>query len=550
MPRSRFVPALLVACLLLGACRSLAVPADGQSRAPAVAVETLVESRVAVLAGGENLVLHGVLLAEPATVREFYTRRAFAPAWTDPDTVAALVRAVRGSALEGLDPRDYHLDAILALQHEVAARRASPFARADAELLFTDALARLVRHYAFGKVDPAAHEQSWNIRAPDAGRDAAAVLAGVIGPDLATRVATELPQHPIYRSLRAELVRLQVLAARGGWPAVPDGPTLKPGMDDARIPALRARLAAGGDLPAGTDTTATRYDDTLLAAVQRFQARHGLKADGAVGQDTLEQLGVPVQSRIDTVRVNLDRARVLLRALPPRFVVVNIAGFHVYLVQDGQVVWHARAVVGQRYRETPLFRSEISYLQWNPTWTVPPGIIAKDILPPNDTPQVIARKKLKVIAPDGHLVNPRAVNWHAYRNSRGHIPYTLRQDPGPENALGRVKFMFPNDHQVYLHDTPSTGLFDEDERTFSSGCVRIEDPLTLARLLANDPAWDDARIASVIAGGQTENLVLRERVPVLLAYWTAWVEADGTLQFRRDIYGRDARWLAALDATP
>lgn len=547
----RFPLLLALIGSLLGACTSAAGPvATGNDLAPTAqaGIEMLIESRIAVMAGGERLQVRGILLDEGATLREFYTRRAFRPAWTDAATRDALVRAIRASTLDGLNPQDYHLDAILALQTELAAPRPNVFAQADAELICSYALALLAHHYAFGKVDPAQQEKTWNVEAPDAGHDAAATLDALVHPELQARLAAQLPDHPIYRMLRTELVRLRMIAARGGWPTLPAGETLKPGMQDARIPLLRERLVGSGDLSAqaAPETMADIYDNVLLAAVQRFQTRHGLTADGAIGRDTLEQLNTPVEARIDTLRVNLDRARVLLRALPPRFVVVNIAGFQVYLIENGRVAWRARAVVGQRYRETPLFRSEISYLQWNPDWTVPPGIIQKDILPDaRKDPALISKRGLKVIDRNGHVVDPHAVDWSAFRS--GHIPYTLRQDPGPANALGRVKFMFPNNHAVYLHDTPSKRLFDRDDRTFSSGCVRIEDPLTLARLLINDPAWDDARIAAVIEGGVTENVVLRQRVPILLAYWTAWPETDGSLNFRRDIYGRDARWLAALD---
>lgn len=543
--RNRLLPRLLLSFLLLpaAACNSGAVTV---AAAPAP-IEPLIEARVAVLATGETLRLQGVDLAEVATLREFYTRRGFVPAWQQPAQVDALLRAIRASALEGLNPADYHLDAILALQAASGAARGNVFVRADAELVYSDALAKLARHYAFGKVEPASHEPTWNIRAPDADRDAAAVLARLVDGDLERQLAAELPTHPIYHSLREQLLRYRLIAARGGWPQLPAGETLKPGMDDARVPLLRQRLAASGDYSGAAD--ATLYDDALLAGVARFQARHGLKPDGAVGKDTLEQLNTPVAARIDTLRINLDRGRVLLRGLPPRFVVVNIAGYRIYLIEDGNIAWQSRVVVGQRYRETPLFRSEINYLQWNPSWTVPPGIIQKDILPEaRRDPAAITRRDLKVLGRDGREVDPASIDWSAYRS--GHIPWTLRQDPGPKNALGRVKFMFPNDYHVYLHDTPSKRLFDADDRTFSSGCVRVEDPLTLARLLINDPAWDDARIARVIESGRTENLVLKKRVPVLLAYWTAWVDEQGTLQLRKDVYGRDARWLAALDATP
>jgi murein L,D-transpeptidase YcbB/YkuD len=239
---------------------------------------------------------------------------------------------------------------------------------------------------------------------------------------------------------------------------------------------------------------------------------------------------------------------VLLHDLPERFVVVNIAGFTVYLVRGQEIEWSARVQVGKTYRKTPLFRSEMNYLVFNPTWTVPPGIIRNDILPAaKKDPASIARRGLKVLDSGGREVDPASIDWSRFQS--GHIPYTLRQDPGPNNALGRVKLMFPNDYFVYLHDTPSQALFDRADRAFSSGCVRVERALELAALVLDEPArWNAQSIGSVIAGGRLQNVTLKRRMPVLLAYWTSWVDPEGRVNFRRDLYGQDAKWAEALDA--
>jgi murein L,D-transpeptidase YcbB/YkuD len=205
--------------------------------------------------------------------------------------------------------------------------------------------------------------------------------------------------------------------------------------------------------------------------------------------------------------------------------------------------------VGRPYRRTPLFRSEISYLVFNPTWTVPPGIIAKDILPAaKANPASITKKGLKVLDANGREVDPASIDWSRFKS--GHIPYTLRQDPGPNNALGRVKLMFPNDYLVYLHDTPSQALFERADRAFSSGCVRVERALELAERVLDDPAqWNAQSIDAVIRGGKLQNVTLKRRMPLLLVYWTAWVDLDGRVNFRRDLYDQDAKWAEALDAT-
>ncbi|HXZ86170.1 MAG TPA: L,D-transpeptidase family protein, partial [Myxococcota bacterium] len=214
---------------------------------------------------------------------------------------------------------------------------------------------------------------------------------------------------------------------------------------------------------------------------------------------------------------------------------------------DDRVRWSARAQVGKPYRATPIFRAEMSYLVLNPTWTVPSGIFAKDVLPQQKRdPGTLARKGLEVVDAQGHVVPTGSIDWSTVtpRNFR----YMLRQPAGPTNALGRVKFMFPNTHSVYLHDTPSKDLFERHHRAFSSGCIRIENPLELAGLLLEGQAgWDRVALDAAVATGKTRTVTLKKRVPVLLLYWTAWVDRGGALQLRRDLYGRDAKVAAGLD---
>ena len=311
---------------------------------------------------------------------------------------------------------------------------------------------------------------------------------------------------------------------------------------------MRARLVASGDLAADAAGASEVYDAGLEAAMRRFQQRMGLESDGVIGAGTVTELNAPVAERIRLLRVNLDRGRVIMHDLPEQFVIVNIAGFTAYLVRGQDIAWNGRVQVGKTYRKTPLFRSEINYLVFNPTWTVPPGIIANDILPAAKAdPASITRRGLKVLDSAGREVDPASVDWSRFRG--GNIPYTLRQDPGPKNALGRVKLMFPNPYLVYLHDTPSQALFDKAERAFSSGCVRVERALELAELVLNDPGqWNAQSIAAVIQGGKLQNVTLKQRMPVLLAYWTTWVDPEGRVNFRRDLYGQDAKWAEALDA--
>jgi murein L,D-transpeptidase YcbB/YkuD len=406
-----------------------------------------------------------------------------------------------------------------------------------------------------GKVHPQTYDPQWNFGqnghrpgTPPTQPEIDRVMATINAPDVAAAVAAVAPTHPVYTQVRAELARYQALAARGGWPDVAAGPTIKFGERSDRVAAVAVRLAATGDLPASAvrpDTTL--YDEPLKVAVLRYQTRMGLTADGAIGAGTVAAINTPVATRIAQLRINLDRARVLMADLPKRFVIVNIAGFQIYVLDGETVIWRSRVIVGKPFRQTPVFKSAINHLIFNPTWTVPPTILRHDIAPAaRKNPAYVTKKGLKVINSAGKVVSPYSVNWS------GSIPYTLRQDGGPSNALGRVKFMFPNPYSVYLHDTPSKTLFDSPMRTLSSGCVRVQNPMDLALLLlgTDDPSWTKERIAATVDSMKTTTVNLNTPVPVLLAYWTAWVDNNGLMNFRADVYDRDAAWLKLLDTPP
>ena len=537
---------LWFACAVAACTASLALaqpaPADGDQLAQAIAAELDAWTTAA------EPTLHGARIALPERLQEFYTRRGFRAAWNNPRNAEQLRRALAESYEQGLDPRDYHLPLLDDLAGRIARSAASDAVQAQYDVLLTEALLRLAYHLSFGKVDPQTFDAQWNYGRTLASRDVSRkVEEALAAEDVYQRVEALKPTHSLYTGLERELARYRAAA---GTPAatIAAGPTLRPGESDARVPMVRARLIAGGDLDQTAASDSLDYDLALEAALRSFQERVGLTSDGVVGADTIAELNVPVADRIRQLRINLDRGRVLLQDLPDEFVVVNIAAFTAYFVRGQQIVWHARAQVGKPYRRTPIFRSEISYVVLNPTWTVPPGIIEHDILPAAQRdPTTITRKGLRVLDAQGQEVDPASVDWSRYRS--GHIPYTLRQDPGPSNALGRVKLMFPNPYQVYLHDTPSQALFERAERAFSSGCVRVERALELTERVLDDPErWNAASIASVIERGDLRTITLKRNVPVLLTYWTAWVDPQGRMNFRRDLYGQDAKWAQALEA--
>ena len=537
---------LWFACAVAACTASLALaqpaPAEGDPLAQAIAAELDAWTTAA------EPTIHGERIALPERVQEFYARRGFRAAWSNARNAEQAHRALAESYAEGLDPKDYHLPVLNELSGPIASALATDAVRAQYDVLLTEALLRLAYHLSFGKVDPQTFDAQWNYGRTLASMDVSRkVEEALAAEDIYQRVEALRPTHSLYTGLRRELARYRA-AAESPQPTIAAAPKLRPGASDPRVPVLRARLIASGDLDQSATSDSLDYDAALEAAVRSFQQRMGLANDGVIGADTIAELNVPVADRITQLRVNLDRGRVLLQDLPDEFVVVNIAAFNVYYVRGQQVVWQSRAQVGKPYRRTPIFRSEISYVVFNPTWTVPPGIIEHDILPAaQHDPASITRKGLRVLDAQGQELDPATIDWSRYRS--GHIPYTLRQDPGPSNALGRVKLMFPNPYQVYLHDTPSQGLFERSDRAFSSGCVRVERALELTELVLDDPEhWSAPSIASAVEQGALRNVTLKRRIPVLLAYWTAWVDPQGRMNFRRDLYGQDAKWAQALEA--
>jgi murein L,D-transpeptidase YcbB/YkuD len=462
----------------------------------------------------------GASIASTVVLPAMYERRAFRPIWGDPAAVGDLLAAIRASGESGLDPTDYHLAALERLGGERRAESAE--ATADFDLLATDALVRLAYHLRFGKVDPARLDPNWNFTPALPSGDPAAALQDAIDAGRVRAFVYGLePTQPFYVSLKRALAAHRSVAEQGGWPVVPAGPPLTEGTEDARVTALRQRLRASGDLRDASD--APWFDAAVTVAVQQFQTRHGLTADGVVGPATLRALDVPVAARIEQIRATLERSRWVMHDLPPRFVLVNVAGFMVYLVDGGAIVWESPVVVGTTYTRTPIFRADMTYVVLNPTWTVPASIVRKEILPGlRRDPKYLARKGLT-----------RVGNQYV-------------QPPGPRNALGRIKLMLPNPHSVYLHDTPSKSFFAETSRTFSHGCVRVEKPVELAARSLDDPAWNEAALERAIGTGRTQTVLLQRPLPVLILYWTAAVGRDGLTYFLPDVYGRDPAIIAGL----
>lgn len=477
-------------------------------------------------------------------VMDFYSHRNFRAAWTDGRDVAQLLKSLNETEIDGLVPTDFRVEELAQAQLALHAIAPTPAQAAAFDLAATRTFITALLQLRRGKVDPARLDFHWNFDpvGVDPRQDVNSFFAALDDHDVARAFAQAPPQEAVYRSMRVALAQLRQVRDAGGWPTVTQGQSLKPGMDGVAVAQLRARLAAGGYLEAQTGKR-TDYDEKVIAAVKKYQAEQYLSADGVAGAATLTALNVPVEARIDQVRVNMERARWLLYKLQGTFVIVDIAGYKVALYRDGQPIWRSRVQVGKPFRSTPVFQSEITYITFNPTWTVPPTILVKDMLPKiQQNPGYLAANRIRALDREGNVLDPAGIDWY---NARG---ITLRQDAGPENSLGQVVIRFPNDYAIYLHDTPHRELFAKSMRATSSGCIRVENPLQLVELLFNDPVhWNSEGIKKQLANGKTENIKLPVKVPVLLAYWTVDMSNDGRVTFKPDVYGYDSPVLRRLN---
>ncbi len=502
-----------------------------------------------------HLAIRQQLVAGDETLHAFYAARDWKPAWADNLTVAALAAALRILDADGLNPEDYRPDALVTAHRQVYAEGSTPADLARFDLQTSRVLLTALRHLQRGKVDPYRIDPNWEVPIEAPPLDLAAISRAVDAHRFEQAFAAVRPSAVPYERLRAGLAYYRHIERQGGWPMLPMQPQpLRPGDLHEDVPLLRERLAIIGelevmvaDLFARVESRATdprRYDDSLVEAVKRFQQRHLLEVDGIVGPRTREALNLPVAARIDQIRVNLERARWLLHGLPDSFVLVDIAGYRIsYFRPDGDV-WRSRIVVGRPYRRTPSLRSRITHLTLNPTWTVPPTILREDVLPKvRRNLGYLRQQDFMVLSPSGQRLDPREVNWWQPGN------VMIRQRAGPQNALGRVVLRFPNDHLVYLHDTPAQGLFAREQRAFSSGCIRVQGVLELAQYLFDDTGTP-AHVATLVSEGKTRNISLERTVPVILHYWTVHPGEDGRLVFRPDIYQRDAALRDALDRPP
>jgi len=474
----------------------------------------------------------------------FYEDRDFKPVWTRDSGVKgkgkALLKALQNAREHGLNPAFYDTQ-------EIAERitTTNPEVLGELDILMSLAFSSFATDLSKGRLEPTQVSKGIYIKPFSTG-----TLTLLDGAEQADNLAPYLLQliskSPRYDRLKTALAQYRAMAEKGEWPTIAKGKALKEGMDDPRVPALRARLAATGDLATNDTPENSVYDETLVTALKAFQLRHGRKTDGVIGPDTLKVLNVPLSYRIKQMAINLERRRWMKDDFGKRYIFVNLADQFLKVVDtiDGRekTVFAARSVVGKPFFNTPIFNDEMEYLVINPYWNVPASLANREFLPKlRKDPGFLQKQSIRILGPGGE-VSPYSIDW----KNVSRIPYRLRQDTGKKNALGRIKFMFPNKFSVYIHDTPTKNLFSKDTRFFSAGCVRVQNPTRLAAILLKGQGWTERKILNQISSGKRRIVRFKTKVPVHITYLTSWVNKDGKINFRNDVYSRDDNLIKAL----
>ncbi len=459
-----------------------------------------------------------------------------------------LWNAIRNADRLGIDPNRLHFAALeskLSAQKNRNARQIL-----EIEHLLDSSFTFLVTEVTAGRVSPKEAQRYWfdDVAKPDTKQllDLAKSSPGALGNVLADIVHNNRNVEPLLN----KIAEYRAIEAAGGWPTLTDGPTIEPGDTSPRVVTLRQRLAITGDLSSrfirGQDgTNAEIYSEELQQAVERFQSRHGLLVDRLVGRGTRAALNVTVTERIEQMQLNVERHRWLPNRYASRHIITNIPDYKLRVVEHGSTTLEMPVVVGKPKHQTPVFSEDMQFLVVNPTWTVPRSIANKELVPKElNNPGSLQASGFHALAGDGSRIPIDQIPQSAWHKPK--FPYTLRQGASKRNALGKVKFMMPNKYAIYLHDTPAKKLFAKQRRAYSHGCVRLGDPMALANHLLGSQGWSQDRIDNLFAQQKTKRINLDQPIPNHIVYLTSWVNDEGTIQFRNDIYKLDRSLKIAL----
>ena len=527
------------------------------------------------------------------TLPKLYEERNYVPLWIEnggPSSQAyEMIEIIRNSDNEALDPDYYNISEIESILKRMEQDRNSgdsydALDLAELELLLSNSFLTYTHDLHYGRVR--AEQINLELLSGERPVNLPKLLVTAVETDQVQETLEGLlPKYPMYAMLRISLKEYREIAAKGGWQPVAYGDKFKKGARGQRVLALSKRLKVTGELDSSIPGSEV-FDDSLDQAVRKYQQRNGLYVDGVVGKSTIEALNVPVEERISQIELTMERWRLLPQYLGNRYILVNIANYHLYGVENNNDTINMRIVVGKPQWNTPMFSEEMTHLIINPYWNIPPSIFKDDIAPKImedseylskqnmdavglEAPEKIVVEEAEVVevvenveateVTDGDNTGEKELSEVEIQNKKAQEEYIskvlsgkyrLRQNPGPGNALGRIKFLFPNKHSVYLHDTPNRGFFKKAQRNFSHGCIRVEKPLELAEfVLSSNPSWTQNTIQSSINKMKTKTVHLDKSITVYILYFTTWVDNEGTVNFHKDIYGLDKTLYNALRTT-
>lgn len=520
------------------------------------AISELLRTKLEGESPTEKLSVSGRELKSGNMIHGFYADRNFEAIWSQKEILSELAYEmrfeIRQTQYDGLQPEDYHLALIDAYFQTFEANKAAKKPNesgdlANLELLLTDAFFSLSEDLEIGKVDPRLLKGNWEIEQKASRTNYSNLLRTALAEkDIRRNLETLYPKFTIYKKGREVLRGMEDRSKTDtlDWKPVKLDKSIKVGESHASIPTLRERLNYWGYAKDFSVVDPKLYDSAMFLGVKAFQLRNGMEPDGVIGNNTAIGLSASPKLLMEKAAVNLERLRWLPDTVQNlELILVNIANYQLDYVKKLDTLFSTRVIVGKLYHESPVFTAPMSYIVFSPYWNIPPSIAKKEIIPAvRKNPNYLKQKNMDVVNFSGRQVNPADINWSAKS-----FPYMIRQKPGGSNSLGLVKFMFPNAHNVYLHDTPSRSLFAKEDRAMSHGCIRVQNPSRLAELLLqSDPKWTPERIDDAMHQREEVIASLPKKIPVVLLYLTFWADSKGQGHFRQDIYRRDAEVLALL----
>lgn len=541
--------------MILVLCALLVLASLGNMAVGSTFTEMLIDNLTLGPATSLNLNTHGKSSDKlDEKLLEIYRDNGYQPFWLkngQPDQRGKdIFAALRDSSSHGLDPASYLVKNIS--QFWAGSDTSS---QVKLDIVLTLGMIRYVADQREGRLLPRLVDPKLFATARDAEVDWQTLFQTAFKtPDMAAFLANQAPPFRQYRLLQKTLAEYRNIAATGGWPSIPQGPVLKPNSLDSRIQIVRNRLVITGDLGA-REIKGDVFDHPLVEAVKKFQKRHNLSNDGVIGKQTLAAMNVSVDYRIQQIIINMERYRWLKQLNDERLVVVNIAGFEAAAGTQNNFDVSMPVIVGNTYHETPVFNDTIEYVVFNPYWNVPPSIARKEMLPNlQKDPGYLKKHNMRIFEgwkPGAVELDATTIDWGRV-TERGMNGYHIRQEPGPDNALGSLKIIFPNEYSVYLHDTPAHNLFKKETRALSHGCIRMGKPAEMASwvLGGEEKGWSVERVKEVVASRKQLEVTLDQPVPVHILYRTVFIRPDeDAVYFYNDIYGRDKLLAQALLGT-